>query len=799
MSAAEFPHRHESIEVAAARHQVWHNDSQVRAVEVEETLRGVAEASLVSVAGAVGLLVSFWSSPDLPEVAILLVFAICVAGAAGIALGAGLLKRVSPRGTRIGLGVMSGLAALTAMVWGAVPIVLFAGSDADHGLVVLAAVVLVMASVHRLGAIPRAGLLFMTPICVGSAIGFAIGGSLMDVIVAVTMPLFGWLLLSPRARVNAATARHIVDQVSIAEQNDTIHGLLLDFDEDTSDWLWRTDSDGRLTNVSDGAGRAAGLPINKLEGAKFETVFVGRGASTASNGIRAVSAAFAARKPFRNQVVEIAGDDKPRCWRLSGKPVFDDAGGFHGYRGVGSDMTEVLNAESRMTHLANFDTLTGFANRANFQAYVGRQCVDAVGDGRCRALLCVDLDDFKSVNDSLGHDGGDELLRQVAARLTRAAPADAFIGRLGADEFAIWVQPTTPAKAESVASHIIETLGAPFEIDGRQIDVGASIGIAFAPKHATDPHDLLVKADLALYSAKADSKGKACVFTPAFETVLIERRKLDGDLKLALARGEFTLNYQPIVDMSLGRIVSFEALIRWHSPDRGQVSPDQFIPAAERCGLIAPIGRWVLFEACKAATAWPRDVHVAVNVSPPHLRSPGFLQDVVVALQMSGLHPSRLEIEVTEGVLLDKGFSALDTLRTLRTRGVRIALDDFGTGYSSFNYLIDFPVDKIKIDRSFVRDFTGSPANQAIVDAILGLARKLSIRVTAEGVETKEQALALRRRRCDEIQGYLMSRPRPGSDVPDMIASVPGLFREAVPTYTDSPLAMAFTAKKQAV
>ena len=635
------------------------------------------------------------------------------------------------------------------------------------------------------------------PISCGSCIGFAFGGSAAALTLAAAVPFYGWFLLLHCARNNAAVARHAVDRASVAAQDDTIRELLLDFDDNTSDWLWRTDETGRLAQVSNRPGVAVPLPPDQFEGSTFDLIFSRYGASPATNGGRAVLAALAARKPFRNQLVEIGGDDKTCWWRLSGKPFYDEHGQFSGYRGIGSDTTGTRNSETRIAHLANYDALTGFANRANFQAFAGRQCAAAAVDGHCRALLSLDIDGFKSVNDSLGHDGGDELLRQVAGRLTASAPAGTFIARLGGDEFALWVQPTTPTKAEAVAQSLIEVLGIPFDIHGLQVDIGASVGLAFTPKHATDPDDLLVKADLALYRAKAENKGHACVFAPAFETLMIDRRKLEGDLKLALVRGEFTLHYQPLLDLAQGRISGFEALIRWQSPDRGFVSPAEFIPAAESMGLIAPIGRWVLFEACRTAASWPQDVHVAVNVSPPHVRASEFLQDVVLALKLSGLHPSRLEIEVTEGVFLDKSASALDALKTLRQRGVRIALDDFGTGYSSLNYLIDFPVDKIKIDQSFVRDFVDSHANQAIVDAMLGLARKLSIRVTAEGVETKEQALALKRRRCDEIQGYLLSRPRPSADVPDMIASVPALFRAAVPTYLDSPLAMVPSAKKQ--
>ena len=310
------------------------------------------------------------------------------------------------------------------------------------------------------------------------------------------------------------------------------------------------------------------------------------------------------------------------------------------------------------------------------------------------------------------------------------------------------------------------------------------------------PDALLGKADLALYRAKADGKGVARTFAETDELAVIEKRKLDIDLTLALARREFALHYQPLVDLAQGRVVAFEALIRWHSPTRGLVPPADFIPAAEASGLIGAIGRWVLEQACRDAARWPADVRVAVNVSPKQFGDPDFPRSVALALQASGLKASRLEVEVTEGVFLDHSATALAHLTALRERGVRIALDDFGTGYSSLSYLTNFPVDKIKIDKSFVQNL-GRLEDQAIVEAILTLARRLSIKVTAEGVESAEQALALRVRRCDDIQGHLLSSARPAAEVPAMIEEAPAALRAAIPVGNESPLALALAIKKR--
>ena len=427
--------------------------------------------------------------------------------------------------------------------------------------------------------------------------------------------------------------------------------------------------------------------------------------------------------------------------------------------------------------MANFDALTGLANRAVFMDLAGAECAAARHDRVERALLFLDLDGFKSVNDGLGHAVGDRLLKDVASRLEGAVPDGALLARLGGDEFAILCRVDRRPEAETLAERLIARLSVPYQIEGSQADIGLSIGIAFAPDDCDQPDGLLVKADLALYRAKADGRGRFRVFVEDYERSLTERRAFESDLRLALPRGELELFFQPLVDLVQGRVVCFEALLRWHSQSRGTVSPAIFIPVAETIGLIVAIGRWVLRQACSEAARWGADVSIAVNISPQHFRMQDFVHDVSVALEVSGLDPRRLEIEITEGVFLDGCDAALANLHALRKRGIRIALDDFGTGYSSLNYLINFPVDKIKIDRSFVRDFDRHE-NRAIIDAILTLARELSIEVTAEGVETVEQIFALRARRCDNIQGYLLGVPRPATAVAEMLQEIPSAYRD---------------------
>ena len=443
---------------------------------------------------------------------------------------------------------------------------------------------------------------------------------------------------------------------------------------------------------------------------------------------------------------------------MTGKPLFDAYRGFIGYRGVGSDITEVRRTDARLAYMANFDALTGLANRSQFMARAEEECRKAESSQVLRALLYLDLDGFKGVNDTLGHASGDLLLRQVASRLRSLAPDNVILSRLGGDEFGILYSPKARSDAEVFAKTLIDGLSAPYLVEGSRTDVGASIGLAYAPEDGASIDTLLAMADLALYRAKAAGKGRYVSFRREFELQLSERRLLENDLRLAVARREFQLVYQPIVSAASGRIVCFEALIRWNSPERGLVMPVDFIPVIENIGLVIDVGRWALQQACQEARDWGDGVKVAVNISSIHFRSTDFVTDVTLALARSGLDAHRLEIEITESVFLDSSLLAFENLHALRDCGVRIALDDFGTGYSSPNYLVRFPVDKIKIDKSFVREL-GRRENTAIIETICAMAQKLSIETTAEGVETIQQYAALRAKGCDTLQGFLLSHP----------------------------------------
>jgi diguanylate cyclase (GGDEF)-like protein len=375
------------------------------------------------------------------------------------------------------------------------------------------------------------------------------------------------------------------------------------------------------------------------------------------------------------------------------------------------------------------------------------------------------------VNDTLGHPVGDRLLQAVAGRLRSTLRENDLVARLGGDEFAIIQDPVRqPGEAGALAERIIAVLAAPYELDGHQINIGASVGIALAPSDGSDASTLLQHADMALYRAKDDGRGMFRYFQPAMDARVKARRALELDLRQALAGQQFALHYQPVIGTAHGGITGFEALLRWHHPVRGTVPPSAFVPLAEEIGLIGPIGEWVLRQACHEAVSWPGALRVAINVSAAQFKGQKLVGTVVSALATSGLPPDRLELEVTEAVLLRDGEINLQTLHQLKTLGVRISMDDFGTGYSSLGYLRSFPFDTIKIDQCFVRDLPSNPGDAAIVRAITGLAASLGMSTTAEGVETEDQLAALKAEGCTEAQGYLISRPVPPDQVAEVLA-----------------------------
>jgi diguanylate cyclase (GGDEF)-like protein/PAS domain S-box-containing protein len=448
--------------------------------------------------------------------------------------------------------------------------------------------------------------------------------------------------------------------------------------------------------------------------------------------------------------------------------TFDDR---EGYLVAVVDITERRKAEARIAYMAHHDGLTNLPNRELFQDRLSQVLEQGEGENRRVAVLCVDLDLFKNVNDSFGHPMGDRLLRLVADRLRSQVRGNNLVARLGGDEFAvILAADVSPNEASDYAARLIKILSAGYQIDGIELVIGASIGIALSPGDGETGEELMRNADMALYRAKSDGGGVHRFFEREMDRQAQKRRDMEIDLRRAFANGEFELHYQPLVDIAADRISGFESLLRWRHPDKGMISPADFIPVAEDIGLIVSLGEWVLREACAEAVKWPADVKVAVNLSPVQFRSRNLVQVVVSALAHSGLAPKRLELEITESVFLAETEANLAILHQLRELGVSISMDDFGTGYSSLSYLRSFPFDKIKIDRSFVKDLAQRSDCVAIVRAISGLGRSLNITTTAEGVETIDQLDWLRAEGCNEVQGFLFSAAKPAAEIDQLLS-----------------------------
>jgi diguanylate cyclase (GGDEF)-like protein len=435
--------------------------------------------------------------------------------------------------------------------------------------------------------------------------------------------------------------------------------------------------------------------------------------------------------------------------------------------GTHEDVTERKRAEARIAHMAHHDGLTGLPNRAAFTGHLAATLERAAADGESFAILCIDLDRFKEVNDVFGHSVGDALLCEVSKRLKSAANG-AFLARLGGDEFTIVATGPQPATAEELAERLFAATATDFDLDTHHVRMGLSIGISIFPNDGEDAATLLINADAAMYRSKTEGRGAVRFFEPDMDQRLRERRALQHELRSALAHGEMSVHYQPQAVIG-GDIIGFEALIRWRHPTRGMIPPGTFIPIAEESGVIIPIGEWVLREACREAASWPRPLQVAINLSPIQFRHGDLAALVHTVLLETGLAPHRLELEITEGVLIGDFDRALAILRRLKALGVRIAMDDFGTGYSSLSYLQSFPFDKIKIDRSFIAKLDKNNHSAAIVRAVIGLGHGLNLPVIAEGVETAEQLAFLSEESCNEIQGFLIGRPSPIEAYAEMV------------------------------
>ncbi len=628
-------------------------------------------------------------------------------------------------------------------------------------LLAICGITQIASAAYTVRTLPHAAAIYITVQAGGMSIGLATLGSWSAfAAIAVSLAASGLLIRMAFVARDLFITRILSDR-ELASSARTVRLLLNEYEESSSDWLFELDQHGRLLGVSARFAQAVGETPNALAGRAFETLF------EPGQSREALVKALAGQHPLRDEVLQLAG--RTNCWwSISGRPCYhsndDDRVAF---RGVISDVTTQYLAENRVHHMAHYDALTGLPNRALFNQSLG-ELLDEPEEGANLALLLIDVDHFKSVNDMFGHPIGDGFLRAIAQRIS-AAVDDSGLGgthrlvaRLSGDEFAIVVTGDSACDhGVRLAERLIEVMCEPIMIEGHELGNGISIGIALAPQHAALKQQLVSNADMALYAAKNAGRGTWEMFEPGMDSKLQERHALTRDLRHAVARGELRMFLQPLVDVATEAMTGYEALLRWEHPVRGLVMPDAFIALAEETGLIVPIGEWVIRTALTEAAGWEGEQTIAINLSPVQLDSPNLLPVIVNALAESGIDPTRVEFEITESVLLHNSAANIAILNRLHDLGVKIALDDFGTGYASLNYLLTFPFDKIKIDRSFISGLSSREDSRAIVGAVISLANQLGMCTLAEGVEDAEQLASLRLHGCQMVQGWLFGKAQP--------------------------------------
>lgn len=549
--------------------------------------------------------------------------------------------------------------------------------------------------------------------------------------------------------------------------------LALDYEKSGHGWFWSTNAEGRLTYVSDCVSQVLGVEPQALVGEPVQSLFtLERDEDDAVE--RTLPLILSARKTFADLPVKAAGDAVELWWSIAGRPQFDATGHFTGYHGNAVDVTATRQSHKDASRLAQYDSLTGLANRHRIGKRLNAILTAYRTAKRSCAIFMLDLDRFKQVNDTLGHPAGDELLKQVAQRLQRVLGDKSYeIGRLGGDEFQV-ILPDIDDRGRlgEIAMTVITMLSQPYQIEGSRCVIGASVGIAIAPYDGITSEELVRSADLALYASKGGGRGQFRFYSSDLHSEAERRKQIEDDLRDALASDQMRVVYQPIVDAKENKVVSLEALARWEHPELGDISPGIFIPIAEEANLIGQLGDWVLKQACSDAAGWPGSVKISVNVSAAQFGNHGFPALVAQALAHSGLPPERLELELTESVFLGDKSATQEMFTALKMLGVRLALDDFGTGYSSLSYLQHAPFDKIKIDKSFIAEVTQPDSrNAAIIASIVSLAKALKMDTTAEGIEAHDELEAMRKLGVNQIQGFIYAAAVACDDVTENLLS----------------------------
>lgn len=639
--------------------------------------------------------------------------------------------------------------------------------DAALGMWLILSLLMTAASVAT-AALPLATILFIAITGTAMVVSlitspvFALAGLLMVLLLIVGTLDRGRALVVLRA-----------NEIAIHERDETVSLLLRESESKDADWLWETDAQRRVIRANPQFALSLGVDPSAIDRMSFLQVLAGPSWETGKfhRSLHELAERMKVHEPFHKILVPVEVGGEERWWQISAAPRFDDSGLFCGFRGVGSDITEARRSADQINRMARFDSLTGLPNRRLVYEALSHAIRQAEQWGSRCAFMLIDLDRFKVVNDTLGHPTGDRLLGLAAERLKTLVTENDMIGRLGGDEFAIVVRDAADSvRLEQLAQTVIDTITGGYEVDSHMLYIGCSIGLATGPRDGQTAETLIRSADLALYKAKGAGGGVFRSYEPQLHAIAEERRLLEIALRNAVDNGDFTLHYQPVVNLHNGGLIGFESLLRWSHPQLGEIPPERFIGLAEEARLISRIGEWVIRAACMEAAQWAHPLRISVNVSADQLHNNSFLTAVKEALAASGLEADRLEIEVTESVFLREDTSALNVLENILDLGVRLSLDDFGKGYSSLGYLAHTRFSSIKIDRSFVQNAsTGGKEAIAIIRAVVALADSLGMETTAEGVETAVELDLVHDLGCTNVQGFYYGRPLPSEEARQII------------------------------
>ncbi|MEO8296793.1 MAG: EAL domain-containing protein [Burkholderiales bacterium] len=674
------------------------------------------------------------------------------------------------------MGLVAGI--VPAMLIGKVP-------AQDQTVLATTLIGMMCAGSIGLAALPMAAYAFLGTVTLSALAAFVATTGTLQIYGVLQWLLYGCIAVTGVMTLSRALHARVSAEARAEHQHQLIGLLLRDFEEQGSDVLWEIDAKGRLVHVNSRLADSLSRSAEELTGRAFLSLLneLQKPLSDVDrDSAHTLRERLTQGLPFRDVLLPLVVGGAPRWWSVTAKPLEDERGATLGWRGVARDVTQSRMADRRLAWLAHYDTLTSLTNRAHFRVLLEKSLQNATTRTGHGAVMCLDLDNFKTINDTLGHATGDALLVEVGRRLKLAVGKGNVVARLGGDEFAVLLRVAIDeAQVRSVAQHIIETMQEPCVALGASVPVRASIGIARFPQDGITVDEMMQHADMALYDAKSHAPGSVRFFAARMGEQVRRRLVLERDLREALEKGQLSLHFQPKAGLHHWEIEGFEALLRWKHPEHGNIPPTEFIPVAEESGLILPMGEWALMEACRQAAAWPVPLQVAVNISPVQVMAQDLPLAVQRALDASGLTASRLELEITESVFINETRDTVERLHALRKLGVQIALDDFGTGYSSLAYLRRFPFDTLKIDRAFVRELMTSRDARAIVRNILALAKSLRMATVAEGVEEPAQVAVLEAEGCDLVQGYFVSRPMPGEQVADFVNMWAGRDRPQMP------------------